>query len=203
MTECHLADPNSDDSETADLMFRVAYALCALVGAFTLANLLVLGVCVLLVERARRRTPLTTRSAGGPSVGSAGRERRARTWHNVPGWVARDREWAVAVVLLGTPVVADRTHRHVDFARRAIDWPGLLIDASDWPENDRLLVYTAYDLTASTADDTTESSPVGLVTLPQLADMDASVAQRVQAAVDIRRGRCDYLTAVSRAGGLG
>lgn len=183
-----------------DRAVRVGVVFCTVIGAWTLLSLLVLGIWIVLVERARRMAQ-SVPSAGATAADGLGRERRARTWDDVPGWVARDREWAVAVVLLGAPAVAERTHRYVDFARRAIDWPRLLTDATDWPEDDRLLVYTAFDLAASDRD---AKGMVGRhVTLHQLLEVDDQVAERVQAAVDVRRGRCDYLTAVSRAGGLG
>ena len=131
------------------------------------------------------------------------RERRAQTWDDVPGWVASDREWAVAVVLLGAPAVGDRTHAFVDFPSRTIDWRGLLLAASEWPADDRLLIYTAYDLASGSRDSKGAWSSSDHVTLQQMVDLDDSVANRLQAAVDVRRGRCDYLTAVVRAGGLG
>lgn len=138
-------------------------------------------------------------SAGGaPPV-----ERRARTWADVPGWVARDREWAVAVVLLGAPTVADRTHPFVHFSNRRIDWPNLLLAASEWSEEDRMLIYTAYDLASGSRDAKGDRLGGDHVTLQQMVGLDEDVAERLQAAVDVRRGRCDYLTAVVRAGGLG
>lgn len=184
-------------------LLHVALVLFAVVGACTLVTLLLLCVWMVLVERARRRAAgaapaLVVVAQDGPRL-----ERRARTWDDVPGWVSRDREWAVSVVLLGAPAVADRTHAHVDFARRSIDWPGLLMAATGWPEDERLLVYTAFDLAAGSRDAKPEGLAGRHVTLQQVLDVDEQVADRVQAAVDVRRGRCDYLTALARAGGLG
>lgn len=106
------------------------------------------------------------------------------------------------MVLLGAPAVAGRTHRRVDFACRTIDWLGLLLDASSWSQDDRL-VATAFDLAASSRDGQPERVGDGHVTLEQLLYVDDEVAERVQAAVDVGRGRCDCRTALSRAGGLG
>ncbi len=183
-----------------DALLHMALVLCTVVGACTLLSLLVLGAWIVLVEWARRKAPPP------PLPAVAGEdalrlERRARTWDDVPGWVARDREWAVAVVLLGAPAVADRTHRYVDFAARHIDWPALLLKAIDWPEDQRLLVHTAFDLAAP--DRETKGRVNRHVTLQQLLDAEDQVAERVQTAVDMRRGRCDYRTALSRTGGLG
>lgn len=103
-------------------------------------------------SRAAGRPALVPLGAAGPAgyAGSSqplGRvERRAQTWVDVPSWVARDRQWAVAVVLLGSPDIATRTHRYVDFSRRRIAWSGLLAEARSWPRRERLLVYLAQDL---------------------------------------------------------
>lgn len=194
------------------VLSRIVMVTCLVVGALTLANLLILGGWILLVERARQQQP--DRAApgqptgqpgpGGSGTGSeAGAERRARSWTDVPGWVARDREWAVAVVLLGAPAVAERTHPHVDFGRRSIDWPGLLLAATEWPAEDRLLVHTAYDLALPSRDGQADYLADGHVTLQQVLNLDDQAGERIQAAIDVRRGRCDYSTAVTRAGGLG
>lgn len=184
-------------------MLHVAFVLCAAVGACTLVTLSLLSLWLVLVERARRRADSAAPARVVPAQGGVWRERRARTWDDVPGWVSRDREWAVSVVLLGAPAVADRTHVHVDFARRSIDWPGLLMAATSWPDDERLLVYTAFDLAAGSRDAKPDELAGRHVTLQQILDVNEQVAERVQAAVDVRRGRCDYLTALTRAGGLG
>jgi len=203
------------------LLAGIAGVTCLLVGALTLASLLILGVWVLLVERAGRRPAADSTTGpppgqaptgaagavdvdgGGLAEGRVGAERRARSWSDVPGWVSRDREWAVAVVLLGAPEVAERTHVHVDFGRRAINWPGLLLAAAEWPAQDRLLVHTAYDLALPSRQGQRDYLADDHVTLQQMLDLDDQAGERIQAALDVRRGRCDYNTALSRAGGLG
>jgi hypothetical protein len=106
------------------------------------------------------------------------------------------------VVLLGAPSVAARTDAYVSFSDRTIDWSGLLLAAASWSEEDRLLIYTAYDLAGVTR---TAGEPLTgeRVTLQQMADVDDEMAARMQVAMDVRRGRMDYLTAVARTGGLG
>ncbi len=193
------------------VLSEIVKVTCLVVGALTLANLLVLGVWVVLVERVRRQQPgrsttgqVSGRAGNGNGPGAvAGTERRARAWADVPGWVTRDREWAVAVVLLGAPAVADRTHPHVDFDRRSIDWPRLLLAAAEWPAEDRLLVHTAYDLALPSRDGQRDYLADSHVTLQKVLNLDEEAGERIQAAIDVRRGRCDYGTAVTRAGGLG
>jgi hypothetical protein len=166
--------------------------VCTVVGAWVLVAAVLAGLWA-----------ATHRRPAGEAQGISGRERRAQSWDEVPGWVARDREWAVAVVLLGAPSVAARTDPFVSFADRTIDWPGLLLEASSWAEDDRLLIYTAYDLAAASRDVMGEVFGAEHVTLQQMVDVDDATAARLQVAMDVRRGRCDYLTAVVRAGGVG
>ena len=167
--------------------------ICTVVGAWVLVATVIPG----LWSVTHRRT------ADAAAAGASGHERRAQSWDEVPGWVARDREWAVAVVLLGAPSVASRTAAFVSFADRTIDWPGLLLEASSWAEDDRLLVYTAFDLASESRDVMGEVFGAEHVTLQQMVDVDDATAARLQVAMDVRRGRCDYLTAVVRAGGVG
>lgn len=182
--------------------WHVVATVCMIVGAWVLVAGLLASVWTVVVPHDRRdRLPAPVEAFAAAS--STSKERRAQTWDDVPGWVARDREWAVAVVLLGAPTVADRTHSFVDFPSRSIDWPGLLVAASSWPQDDRLLIYTAYDLASVSRDAKGDRLGGDHVTLQQLVGMDEDVAERLQAAVDVRRGRCDYLTALVRAGGLG
>ncbi len=189
-------------------VWHVVETTCAIVGAWVLLAALVATVWTVVVGRdrgmrlERAALPVEEVSVASQGADQPG-ERRAQTWADVPGWVARDREWAVAVVLLGAPTVADGTHPFVDFPSRTIDWPGLLVEASSWAEEDRLLVYTAYDLASDSRDAKGDRLGGDHVTLAQMVGLDHDVADRLQAAVDVRRGRCDYLTAVVRAGGLG
>lgn len=132
--------------------------------------------------------------------GRPGRERRARTWDRIPGLVTQDREWAVAVILLGAPAVADRTGPHVDFAGRTINWADLLLAASDWAEQDLLLVCTAFDLVAASRDPMTTDPRSRQVTMHEILTTDNEVADRVHAAFDFRLDSCDYPTALRRTG---
>ncbi len=185
----------------AQSWWHMLVTVCVIVGAWVLvAAVLATAWTLFVTSRRVTNVPLPAETVGSSAVQP--RDRRAQTWADVPGWVARDREWAVAVVLLGAPAVADRTHAFVDFADRSIDWPGLLVAASSWPEDDRMLIYTAYDLASDSRD--AKGERLGdHVTLQQMVGLDQDVADRLQAALDVRRGRCDYLTAVARSGGLG
>src|SRR4028118_1699932 len=133
--------------------WNVAQVVFMVVGAWTLLAALFASLWTALVRGRREGTVHDRRaSAGGdrrrasPVADAEGSERRAQSWNEVPGWVTRDREWAVAVVLLGAPAVAERTDAYVSFSERSIDWPGLLLAAASWSEDDRLLIYTAHAL---------------------------------------------------------
>lgn len=133
-------------------------------------------------------------------------DRRAQTWADVPSWVARDRQWAVAVVLLGAPEIAERTHGFVDFSRRRIDWSGLLAEAAGWPRRQRLLVAVAHDLAGSlqqASDAPPIVAPDAVAVADLVTDLDEYALGRVHTAVDLRRGTCSFDEAVERAGGLG
>jgi hypothetical protein len=54
----------------------------------------------------------------------------------------------VAVVLLGAPAVRDRAAPFVDFATHSVDWTALLEQARAWPPDQRMLVQSAYELSA-------------------------------------------------------
>ncbi len=184
----------------------VTQVVFMVVGAWTLLAALFASVWTALVRGRREGTvhDRRTSTAGDrrrstPAQGGDGSERRAQSWDEVPGWVTRDREWAVAVVLLGAPSVADRTDPYVSFSERTIDWPGLLLAASSWSGDDRLLIYTAYDL-AEVGRVAGEPLAGERVTLKQMADVGEELAARLQVAMDVRRGRMDYLTAVVRSG---
>lgn len=64
-------------------------------------------------------------------------------------------------------------------------------------------MYTAYDLSRLGREDHTDYLADEHVTLQQVLDLEEEAGKRIQAALDVRRGRCDYGTAVDRAGGLG
>lgn len=186
----------------------VVKVVCFVVGAWTLVAAVLASIWTMLVRHRRDGTAHDRRSSTDSDrrrstvPADSGSERRAQSWDEVPGWVTRDREWAVAVVLLGAPSVAGRTDAYVSFSDRTIDWSGLLLAAASWSEGDRLLIYTAYDLAGVTR--TAGEALTGeRVTLQQMAEVDDEMAARMQVAMDVRRGRMDYLTAVARTGGLG
>lgn len=170
---------------------HVLWIVCGVVGVATLWTLLVLAVWVAVVTTARRRA---RRAQAG----------RRRSWDDVPTWVAGERCWAVTVVLLSAPMIAHRTHRFVHFDAHEIDWPGLLLEASTWSPRDRLLVGTAYDLCGGSGGFGSQQVSTGQqVTLRDLVVLAEEDVDRVQAAVDLQLGRCDFQAAVTRAGGLG
>ena len=187
--------------------WNVVQIVCMVVGAWTLLAALFAAVWTALVRGRREGTVHDRRTSTGgdrrrtaPAAEALGSERRAQSWDEVPGWVTTDREWAVAVVLLGAPAVAERTDPFVSFSERSIDWPGLLLAAASWSEDDRLLIYTAYDL-AEVSRVTGEPLAGERVTLKQMADVGDDLAARLQVAMDVRRGRMDYLTAAVQTRG--
>ncbi len=124
-----------------------------------------------------------------------------RRWYDAPGWVSRDRAWAV-VVLLGAPSVAERTGAFVNLSARSIDWAALLEEASGWAAEDRLLVFTAYELASSSTHSPTEPGAGPLPVQQQKPVMDDEVAERLQSALDVRRGRVDHLVTLVQTGRL-
>jgi hypothetical protein len=129
-----------------------------------------------------------------------GRDRRARSWEELPSWLWRDRPWAVAVVLLGAPAVRDRTAPFVDFPNRVIDWRSLVEESRAWPPDQRLLVQSAYEMAFDTPGEVTRamSDPVTLRDLVRHLDDDE--VERIRVAMQIRRGRLepeDGLTTLS------
>ncbi|HEY6748388.1 MAG TPA: hypothetical protein VI357_22045 [Mycobacteriales bacterium] len=120
-----------------------------------------------------------------------GRDRRARSWEELPSWLWRDRPWAVAVVLLGAPVVRDRTAPFVDFPNRVIDWRSLIEESRAWPPDQRLLVQSAYEMAFDTSGEVTRamSDPVTLRELVRHLDDDE--VERIRVAMQIRRGRLE------------
>jgi hypothetical protein len=104
-------------------------------------------------------------------------------------------------VLLGAPVIGERTAEFVDFAERRIDWPGLLAASAAWPASQRLLVLTAYELAFDTGTELERalSEPVTLNDLVRLLDDDE--VERIQVAMDVRRGRVRLDEALTRLTG--
>jgi hypothetical protein len=181
-------------------VLAVLRAICTVVGALTLYCLLMVALWQGVLRAGRRRVrvraerrvaagaiPVTEPAAGTP----AGRERRARSWEELPTWLWRDRPWAVAVVLLGAPSVRDRTAPYVEFPNRVIDWKSLLEDSRTWSPDQRLLVQSAYEMAFDTPGEVTRamSDPVTLRDLVQHLDEDE--VERIKVAMQIRRGRLE------------
>lgn len=202
-------------------LLDVVLMICTVVGALTLWAAVTGVIASWVLRRIKRvRAPgesggvagpgsgRSTRpsSASAPTVAGAQTDRRAQTWADVPSWVARDRKWAVAVVLLGAPEIAARTHPFVDFSSRRIDWTSLLAQAAEWPRRQRLLVSVAHDLVGSlgqASDAPTVVSADTVAVADLVTDLDQYALDRVHTAVDLRRGTCSFDEAVERAGGLG
>jgi hypothetical protein len=130
----------------------VLRAICTVVGAVALycAVAAALWYGLMRAGRRRGRTHARRRAAARavpvvPGLLRAGREGPAEPWPELPSWLAHDRSWAVAVVLLGTPSVRERTAPFVDFPHREIDWTSLLEESRAWPADQRQLVRSAYE----------------------------------------------------------
>lgn len=127
------------------------------------------------------------RSGSWEGIPPVGRERRARDREELPGWLWRDRPWAVAVVLLGAPAVRDKTAPFVDFPNRTIDWNGLLTRSDQWPPDQRPMVRSAHEMAFGSPDDPRPSAPEPLVTLQDLVrHMSEDEMDRIRMAMQIR-----------------
>jgi hypothetical protein len=179
--------------------------ICLIVGAVVLYCVVMAVLWAALVRLLRavgRSRPRDVPVRDVPVRGAAaGAERRAMAWEELPGWLFRERPWAVAVVLLGAPAIRERTAEFVDFAGRRIDWPGMLAASAGWPGDQRLLVLTAYELAFDTATEVERalSEPVTLKDMVRLADDDA--VARIQVAMDVRRGTVQLDEALTRLAG--
>jgi hypothetical protein len=142
-------------------------------------------------RRAAARAVPVTADGGDQRPERPGRDRRARSWEELPSWLWRDRPWAVAVVLLGAPAVRERTAPFVDFPDRVIDWRSLLEESRGWPPDQRLLVQSAYEMAFDTPGEVTRamSDPVTLRELVRHLDDDE--VERIRVAMQIRRGRLE------------
>jgi hypothetical protein len=122
-------------------MWEAFLTVCTVVGMITVYTV-VAGSLVTWVLRSvkRRRARDEGRLADGAPLGI---DRRAQSWDEMPEWVSQDREWAAAVVVLGSVPIAERTAPHVDFAERTVDWAGLRDAARSWDEQARGLVEVA------------------------------------------------------------
>lgn len=125
-------------------MWDLFRTVSTVVGMWTIAAL-VLGAGYVVVMRMMRHS--AARAEGRIADGApAGIDRRARTWAELPEWITQDREWAAAVVILGSAPVALRTQPYVDFGARRVDWAGLREGARGWDPDARHLVELAHDL---------------------------------------------------------
>ena len=122
-------------------MWEAFLTVCTVVGMITVYTVAA-GSLVIWVLRSvkRRRARAEGRLADGAPLGI---DRRAQSWDEMPEWVSQDREWAAAVVVLGSMAIAERTAPHVDFAERQVDWDGLRDAARTWDEQARGLVEVA------------------------------------------------------------
>ncbi len=166
--------------------WEILVLVCTVVGALTVWALITAPVFVWVLRRAR-----TPQAPQPPAAADAHQARRATSWSQVPSWVKHDKEWAAAVVLLGSDAIADRTTPFVDFPARRIDWLGLRMQAATWPTRDKLLVEVAYDLAYGQheAGDPLDGVPHLPVTVADLAEgLDEPHFDLVHHAVNLRRG---------------
>ena len=140
-------------------------------------------------EHAPHGVELPTQVAPADDADDAPKKfQRARSWSQVPSWVRQDKEWAAAVVLLGSDAIANRTTAFVDFPARRIDWLGLRMEASSWSPRDRLLVEVAYDLAYSQHEGGEEAVPHVPVTVADLTrGVDHPDLELIHSAVSLRR----------------
>ena len=188
-------------------MFGVLRTICTVLGAVVLYSALLAALWYGVLRTAKRRVQVRADRVAAEAeaqvlVGDprTGRDRRAKSWEELPAWLWRDRPWAVAVVLLGAPAVRDRTAPYVDFPNRDIDWRAMLTESKDWPPDQRLLVQSAYEMAFETPGevDRALSEPVSLRDMVDHLDDDE--VERIRVAMQIRRGRLepeDGLTALS------
>jgi hypothetical protein len=179
----------------------VLRTICTVVGAVTLYCGLMIALWYGVMRAGRRRArahadrraaaqgmPVTARPG---HAATGGRDRRGRSWEELPSWLWRDRPWAVAVVLLGAPAVRERTASFVDFTNRVIDWKSLLGESRTWPMDQRLLVQSAYEMAFDTPGEVTRamSDPVSLRDMVRHLDDDE--VDRIRVAMRIRPGRLE------------
>ena len=122
-------------------MWEGFLTVCTVVGMLTVYTVLIGSLLIWALRSAKRRR---ARNAGRLADGAPmGIDRRAWSWGELPEWVSQDREWAAAIVLLGSASVADRTAPHVDFTHRQVNWPQLREAARQWDQPARNLVEVA------------------------------------------------------------
>ena len=162
-------------------LFRVSVYVCAVVDALMVYSLITMVIASLLIRRVKSRRPRIV-----PSPVAAHRSASARAGREP---YRPDRQWAVVLVMLGAPAVADRAQPFVDVVARTVDWPRLLLEASTWSKEDRLLVHVAYDLRdQGYAEPAPEPIPVAVRDL--MAEVDQPRTDLIVAALNLRRGTC-------------
>ena len=183
-------------------VWDVLSVVCTIVGALTLWALATaaVGSWVLRHRPGVAEAPSDTATAAAadgeavietahPVPVSEPKAQRARSWSQVPSWVKHDKEWAAAVVLLGSDAIAEQTTPFVDFPARRIDWLGLRLEAAQWPPRDRMLVEVAYDLAYGQHGGAAGVVPHLPVTVADLVkDLDHPDLDLVHTAVNLRRG---------------
>lgn len=138
-------------------MWDAFLSVCTVVGMITIYTAAVGTVLVWALRAIRRRA---ARAEGRLAAGAPlGIERRARSWDELPEWVSQDREWAAAVVILGSASIAERTADHVDFIERQVDWEGLRRASCAWDDHARALVEAADTLAHAEASGHVAHSP--------------------------------------------
>jgi hypothetical protein len=177
----------------------VLRTICTVVGALVLYCALMAAMWALVMRAARRRARLADErraaaealAVAGPRQSGSGRERRAKSWEELPSWLWRDRPWAVAVVLLGAPSVREHTAPFVDFPNRVIDWAGMLDASQTWPRDQRLLVLTAYEMAFDTPDEVARAMSEPVTLQDVVRHLDDDEVERIRVAMQIRRGRLE------------
>lgn len=189
-------------------MLGVLRAICTVVGALVLYCALMAAMWALVMAAAKRRARLSAERAAAaealavaePDRAGDPRDRRAKSWDQLPGWLWRDRPWAVAVVLLGAPAVRDRTAPFVDFPNRVIDWAGMLDASTTWPRDQRLLVLSAYEMAFDTPGEVTRAMSEPVTLQDVVTHLDDDEVERIRVAMQIRRGRLEPDEGLTRLG---
>jgi hypothetical protein len=171
----------------------VLRTICTVVGAVVLYCALMAAMWALVMRAARRRAQARADQRAAASAVAVGdpRDRRALSFDELPGWLWRDRPWAVAVVLLGAPAVRDRTAAFVDFPNRIIDWAGMLDASEMWPRDQRLLVLTAHEMAFDTPGEVARAMSEPVTLQDVVRHLDDDEVERIRVAMQIRRGRLE------------
>jgi hypothetical protein len=187
----------------------VLRTICTVVGALVLFCALMAAMWALVMRAARRRARLADerRAAAAEALAvseprrpDGARDRRAKSWEELPSWLWRDRPWAVAVVLLGAPSVREQTAPFVDFPNRVIDWAGMLDASQTWPRDQRLLVLTAYELAFDTPEEVARAMSEPVTLQDVVRHLDDDEVERIRVAMQIRRGRLEPEEGLTRLG---